>query len=86
MVVQVHNMRYGLGSLLADDMGLGKTIQTIAGFLFYKEAGKVNAPVLVIAPLSLLAGWQKEIKKWAPRLRVSVTESVRAIARSVTIQ
>jgi len=61
----------GFGALLADDMGLGKTIQTVAWLLWRKTAG-TSAPVLVVAPLTLLANWEREIGKFAPALRVYV--------------
>ena len=63
----------GFGALLADDMGLGKTIQAIAWIL--SERGNGNGeggPVLVVAPLTLLANWRHELAKFAPSLKVYV--------------
>ena len=57
---------HGFGALLADDMGLGKTVQAIAWMLSRERRG----PVLVVAPLTLLANWRHEIAKFAPSLSV----------------
>jgi hypothetical protein len=61
---------YEFGGILADDMGLGKTIQTLAHILVEKEAGRLDAPALVVAPTSLMANWQAEAARFAPGLRV----------------
>ena len=58
----------GFGALLADDMGLGKTVQTIAWLLSFRRRG----PVLVVAPLTLLANWRHELAAFAPSLKVYV--------------
>ena len=55
---------HGLGVCLADDMGLGKTLQTIA-FLLSRPG-----PTLVVAPLTVLPVWERELDQWAPQLRV----------------
>ena len=55
---------HGLGVCLADDMGLGKTLQTIA-FLLSRPG-----PALVVAPLTVLPVWERELARWAPGLRV----------------
>lgn len=61
---------YEFGGILADDMGLGKTIQTLAHILVEKEAGRLGAPALVVAPTSLMPNWQAEAARFAPGLRV----------------
>ena len=61
---------YGFGGILADDMGLGKTVQTLAHILVEKEAGRLTAPTLVIAPTSLMGNWQDEAARFAPDLKV----------------
>jgi SNF2 family DNA or RNA helicase len=60
----------GAGGVLADDMGLGKTLQTIAHLLAEKESGRATRPSLVIAPTSLMGNWRREIRRFAPSLRV----------------
>ena len=62
----------GVGGVLADDMGLGKTLQTIAHVLLEKEQGRLQKPALIVAPTSLVPNWEREIKKFAPQLRVLV--------------
>ncbi len=57
---------WGVGGCLADDMGLGKTVQALAAMLLMAE----NGPSLVIAPVSVLANWEDEARRFAPTLRV----------------
>jgi chromodomain-helicase-DNA-binding protein 7 len=47
-------------------MGLGKTIQSVAflDHLFRKESDFVNKPHLIVAPLSTLEHWRREIEGW----------------------
>jgi len=59
-----------LGGILADDMGLGKTAQALSHVLLEKQAGRLDRPVLVVVPTSLLFNWQGEAKRMAPDLRV----------------
>lgn len=56
-------------AVLADEMGLGKTIQII-GFLATMVRDWNCFPFLVVVPNSTCANWRREIKKWAPSLRV----------------
>ena len=58
------------GCILGDEMGLGKTMQVIASMLYLKQIG--NTPMLVVAPISLLANWKRECEKFAPSLNVWV--------------
>ena len=62
--------RHGINCILADDMGLGKTVQAIAFLGVLTLQLKVPGPHLVICPLSVLAPWLAEFRKWAPSLRV----------------
>ncbi|HYW21426.1 MAG TPA: DEAD/DEAH box helicase [Nodularia sp. (in: cyanobacteria)] len=62
--------RWGLGACLADDMGLGKTIQLIAFLLHLKEQDALENPTLLVCPTSILGNWEREIKKFAPNLKV----------------
>ena len=64
----------GVGGVLADDMGLGKTVQALALIALEKAAGRLTAPVLVIAPTSLMANWRREAEKFAPDLRVIILQ------------
>ncbi|KAK4515509.1 uncharacterized protein ATC70_010459 [Mucor velutinosus] len=59
----------GLNGILADEMGLGKTLQTI-GFIAHLKAMKVGGPYLIAAPLSTLANWVIEFRRFAPSINV----------------
>lgn len=56
-------------AVLADEMGLGKTIQII-GFLATLIQDHNVFPFLVVVPNSTCPNWRREIKRWAPSLRV----------------
>jgi SNF2 family DNA or RNA helicase len=56
----------GIGGILGDEMGLGKTLQVIALFLSEIALGRRNH--LVIAPVTLLENWRRELAKFAPRV------------------
>ena len=67
--------RLGLGACLADDMGLGKTIQVLALLLVLRgqrQPGIQPQTNLLVAPVSLLANWADEIKRFAPELKARV--------------
>ena len=64
--------RWGLGACLADDMGLGKTIQLIAMLLHLQEQDSLENPTLLICPTSVLGNWEREVKRFAPTLKLSV--------------
>ena len=55
--------------LLADEMGLGKTIQAIGALRCLFASGEVCA-ALVVAPAGLVLQWRRELKEWAPELRM----------------
>ncbi|KAL9000589.1 MAG: hypothetical protein Q9169_000882 [Polycauliona sp. 2 TL-2023] len=69
-------------AILADEMGLGKTIQVIGFLLALKEAHSCW-PFLIVVPNSTCANWRREIKHWAPSLRV-VTYFGSSEARSLS--
>ncbi|MBW4516427.1 MAG: DEAD/DEAH box helicase [Timaviella obliquedivisa GSE-PSE-MK23-08B] len=62
--------RWGLGACLADDMGLGKTIQLITLMLHLKAEAVLEHPTLLVCPTSVLGNWERELKKFAPSLKV----------------
>jgi superfamily II DNA or RNA helicase len=55
--------RAGLGALLADDMGLGKTLQALCA---------LEGKTLVVAPTSVLHGWEREIERFRPELSLAL--------------
>ncbi|MBX3355881.1 MAG: DEAD/DEAH box helicase [Phycisphaeraceae bacterium] len=67
--------RFGLGACLADDMGLGKTIQLISLLQMERERaaeGERVGPTLIVAPMSVLGNWHRELTRFAPELVVHV--------------
>ncbi|MBD0263540.1 MAG: DEAD/DEAH box helicase, partial [Tolypothrix sp. Co-bin9] len=62
--------RWGLGACLADDMGLGKTIELICFLLYLKQEEALDKPTLLVCPTSVLGNWEREVKKFAPTLKV----------------
>ena len=54
------------GGLLADEMGLGKSVQVVA-FLVALAAtyGRIEDPVLIISPTTLIAHWEDQFLKWS---------------------
>ncbi|MFM2433035.1 MAG: hypothetical protein RLZZ511_4249 [Cyanobacteriota bacterium] len=80
--------RWGLGGCLADDMGLGKTLQLIAFVLHLRQEGRLERPILIVCPTSVLGNWEREIRRFAPELGVLVQHGEKrsqgkALARSV---
>ena len=76
-----HLVACDVGGVLADDMGLGKTLQTIAHLSAEKASGRMQEPNLVLMPTSLIGNWQRELKKFAPHLRVVVLHGNKRDAR-----
>ena len=64
------NWLQGRGSVLADEMGLGKTVQTVVTLQEMSRYCRSNrgtcgeALFLIVAPLSVLNQWAREISKW----------------------
>ena len=56
-------------ALLADEMGLGKTIQAIIAIRILFRRGELQR-TLVVCPASVTYNWEREIRSWAPELRV----------------
>lgn len=59
---------WGVGACLADDMGLGKTVQALALLLQRATLG----PALVVAPVSVCRNWEKEARRFAPTLNLTI--------------
>ena len=71
-----HLRANNLSAFLADDMGLGKTAQTIAHISIEKASGRLDCPVLIVVPTSLVPNWTNELTKFAPNLRVTVLHGI----------
>jgi SNF2 family DNA or RNA helicase len=63
--------QHQLGGILADEMGLGKTLQALA-LIAALRVETPTAPVLVVAPASLVENWRREALRFAPQLQVFV--------------
>lgn len=66
----LHNFWKQRSAVLADEMGLGKTIQVISLISAIALQGPKAWPFLVVVPNSTCPNWRREIKQWAPDLRV----------------
>ena len=64
--------------MLADEMGLGKTAQIVATFSELSRTHGVGGPFLVVAPLSTIEHWQRELNTWCPELRTVVLHGTAA--------
>lgn len=69
--------------ILADEMGLGKTVQTISFLRLLRCNYSVPGPFLIVAPLSTLPHWERELRSWCPTMLRSVTYHGSRIARDV---
>lgn len=73
--------KYCSGCPVADDMGLGKTLQLLTFIAWYLQKPDAK-PVLVVAPVSLLENWQREMEKFfAPGFARVLTLYGEALAR-----
>ena len=54
-------------SILADEMGLGKTAQTVAAidYMLTRHTRQLDGPVLVVAPLTTLEFWRREVERFS---------------------
>ncbi len=75
----------GLGTCLADDMGLGKTVQVITYFLALKEQQKAPC-MLLVAPMSLLEKWQRELSRFSPGLSVHIHHGAGRLLEEAFVQ
>lgn len=66
--------RAGRGAILGDDMGLGKTLQSIATIVTLKQQDPSLGPVLIVCPKSLTGNWRQEFERFAPELKVAVSQ------------
>ncbi|SCV03265.1 LAMI_0H06766g1_1 [Lachancea mirantina] len=66
------------GGIIGDEMGLGKTIQVIAFLASLHHSGKLNGPVIVVCPATVMRQWCKEFHTWWPSFRVVILHSIGA--------
>ncbi|KAI1144198.1 SNF2 family N-terminal domain-containing protein [Hypoxylon sp. FL0543] len=63
------------GGIVGDEMGLGKTIQLISFIATLHHSKKLDKPVIIVAPATVLKQWVNEFHRWWPPLRVSILHS-----------
>ncbi|KAI0448151.1 SNF2 family N-terminal domain-containing protein [Xylaria telfairii] len=64
-----------VGGIIGDEMGLGKTVQIISFIAALHYSKRLDKPVLVVAPATVLQQWVNEFHRWWPPLRVSMLHS-----------
>ncbi|BFZ61249.1 DNA repair protein rhp26 [Saitoella coloradoensis] len=62
----------GAGGIIGDEMGLGKTVQIISFLAGLHYSGKLNKPILVVCPATVMKMWCNEFRRWWPPLRVCI--------------
>ena len=72
--------------LIADEMGLGKSLQALAVASFYR----LEWPLLIVAPASMVANWREQVFNWIPDLpkeqvQVIFDGKVEAMTGDITI-
>jgi len=66
-----------LGLCLFDEQGSGKTVMTIAAFDILKDAGKIDA-MIVVCPKSMLGEWPKDLERFRPgKYNIAVAEGAK---------
>ena len=69
--------------ILGDEMGLGKTVQALAMLQSLRSLEGIGGPFLIIAPLSTVPHWEREIAMWTDMYAVTYHGS--ADSRSVIL-
>ncbi|SCU99192.1 LADA_0H18140g1_1 [Lachancea dasiensis] len=64
------------GGIIGDEMGLGKTIQVIAFLASLHHSGKLDGPILIVCPATVLRQWCKEFHKWWPAFRTVILHAI----------
>ncbi|KAG2440284.1 hypothetical protein HXX76_004395 [Chlamydomonas incerta] len=60
----VNNFCQSRNCILGDEMGLGKTAQSTSCLQTLRQVGGVGGPFLIVAPLTTLGHWQREVQTW----------------------
>ena len=70
--------------ILGDEMGLGKTAQSVSLLQTLRSYEKIDGPFLIVAPLSTLGHWEREIGSWTDMY--AVTYQGNADSRRIIIE
>ncbi|KAI1439151.1 PHD/FYVE-zinc-finger like domain-containing protein [Xylaria sp. CBS 124048] len=66
----LYNFHQQQNVILADEMGLGKTVQIVALISALAQSQPRCWPFLIVVPNATCPNWRRELKQWAPDLRV----------------
>jgi SNF2 family DNA or RNA helicase len=69
--------------VLGDDMGTGKTVMGACALDLVQHVHGDAFPALVVCPNTVKRGWQREIEKWAPGVRVAVLRGTATQRRAI---
>ena len=61
-------------------MGLGKTAQSISTLEFQRQLCDIPGPFLIVAPLTTLGHWQREVETWTSMVSASTVPVLDATA------
>ncbi|KAF1983741.1 hypothetical protein K402DRAFT_396487 [Aulographum hederae CBS 113979] len=64
-----------VGGIIGDEMGLGKTIQMISFLAALHYSKKLDGPIIIVTPATVMKQWVKELHTWWPPMRVSILHS-----------
>ncbi|CUG84927.1 DNA excision repair protein, putative, partial [Bodo saltans] len=82
-LIGLHHKR--VGGILGDEMGLGKTVQVAALLNTLLTSQLLLGPALIVAPLTVVAQWVRELHRWCPQLRACVLHSTGTSASKATL-
>ncbi|ETS83989.1 hypothetical protein PFICI_05865 [Pestalotiopsis fici W106-1] len=63
------------GGIVGDEMGLGKTVQVISFVSAVHYSKRLDGPVIIVAPATVMTQWVNEFHRWWPAMRVSILHS-----------
>jgi len=64
-----------VGGIVGDEMGLGKTIQIISFLAGLHYSKKLDKPIIVVCPATVMKQWVNEFHRWWPPFRVTILHS-----------
>lgn len=77
----------GVNVVLGDDPGSGKTVIGACALDLMRQVlrarGEEVGPTLIVCPNNVKRGWERELNKWAPRLRVGIVRGTAKQRRDV---